>query len=108
MILTRLAFEEVNYEISIKRNTHLSNKEFGKAPERLNTIHVVFPASDDILMMMNPMMSVTNDNFKIRPTTVRVNHAISQNLTFNDGPLRVVRVVIDNFYVHTIPLFQWT
>ena len=44
----------------------------------------------------------------VRSPAVRVDRAISQNLTFNDGPQRVTRAVIDNFDVHTTPSFQQT
>ena len=52
MIPTPLAFEEVAQEVSFAQATHLGHTEFGKAPERFNTIHVVFPTSELIFMMM--------------------------------------------------------
>ena len=89
MIPTPLAFEEVAQEVSF--------------------VHVVFPTSELIFMMMNPMMAVTiEDQAIVRSPAVRVDRAISQNLTFNDGPQRVTRAVIDNFDVHTTPSFQQT
>jgi hypothetical protein len=80
---------------------------FGKTPGRFNTVHVVFTTSELIFMMMNPMMAVTiEDQAIVRSPAVRVDRAISQNLTFNDGPQGVTRAVIDNFDVHTTPSFQ--
>ena len=104
MIPTSLAFEEVIQVVSFTQDTHLVDTEFGKAPERFNAVHVVFPASELIFMMLNPMKAVTIENRAIlRPPTVRVHCAISQNLTYNDGPQRVTRAVINNFDVHTLP-----
>ena len=109
MIPTPLALEEVAQEVSFAQATHLGLTEFGKAPERFNTVHVFFPTSELIFMMMNPMMAVTiEDQAIVRSPAVRVDRAISQNLTFNDGPQRVTRAVIDNFDVHTTPSFQQT
>ena len=105
MIPTPLAFEEVAQEVSFAQATHLGHTEFGKTPERFNTVHVVFPTSELIFMMMNPMMAVTiEDQAIVRSPAVRVDRAISQNLTFNDGPQRVTRAVIDNFDVDATPL----
>ena len=55
MIPTPLAFEEVAQEVSFAQATHLGHTEFGKAPERFNAIHVVFPTGELIFTMMNPM-----------------------------------------------------
>ena len=62
MIPTPLTFEEVAQEVSFTQATHLSHTEFGKALERFNAIHVVFPTNELIFMMMNPMMAVTIEN----------------------------------------------
>ncbi len=43
MIPTPLAFEEVAQEAGFAQATHLGHTEFGKAPERFNTVHVIFP-----------------------------------------------------------------
>jgi hypothetical protein len=107
MIPTPLAFEEVAQKVGFAQATHLGHAEFGKAPERFNTVHMVFPTSELIFMIMNPMMAVTiEDQAIVRSPAVRVHRAISQNLIFNDGPQRVTRAVIDNFDVHTTPSFQ--
>jgi hypothetical protein len=37
-----LAFEEVAQEVSFAQATHLGHAESGKAPERFNTVHLVF------------------------------------------------------------------
>ncbi len=104
---TLLAFEEVAQEVSFAQATHLGHTEFDKATERFNTVHVVFTTSELIFMMMNPMMAVTIEDQVIeRHPVVRVDRAINQNLTFNDGPQRVTRAVIDNFDVHTTSSFQ--
>ena len=106
---TPLAFEDVTQEVSLMQAMSFDRTEFGKTPERFNTVHVVFPTSELIFMMMNPMMAVTiEDQAIVRSPAVRVDRAISQNLTFNDGPQRVTRAVIDNFDVHTTPSFQQT
>ena len=108
MIPEPLAFEEVAQEMSFAQAIHLGYTEFGKAPERFNTAHVIFPTSE-LIFMMNPMMAVTiEDQAIVRSPAVRVDRAISQNLTFNDGPQRVMRAVIDNFDVHATPSFQQT
>jgi hypothetical protein len=109
MIPTQLAFGEMAQEVSFAQATHLGHTEFGKAPERFNAIHVVFPTSELIFMIMNPMMAVTiEDQAVVRSPAVRVDSAVSQNLTFNYGPQRVTRAVIDNFDVHTTASFQQT
>ena len=54
MIPTPLAFEEVAQEVSFAQATHLGKTEFGKAPERFNAVHVVFPTSELIFMMCFP------------------------------------------------------
>lgn len=46
-----LSFEEVA-QVSFVQATHLGHTEFGKAPERFNAVHVVFPTSELIFMMM--------------------------------------------------------
>ncbi len=105
MIPTPLAFEEVAQEVSFTQAMHLNHTEFGKDPERFNDIQVVFPTSELIFMMMNPMMAVNiEDQCIARPPAVRVDRAISQKLNFNDGPQRVTRAVIDNFDVDATPL----
>ena len=107
MIPTPLAFEVVPQKVSFAQATHLGHTEFGKAPKRFNIVHMVFPTSELIFMLMNPMMAVTiEDSAIIRPPAVRVERAISQKLTLNDGPQRVTRAVSDNFVVHTTPSFQ--
>ena len=109
MIPTSLALEGEAQAVSFTQATNLGHTEFGKAPERFNTMHVVFPTSELIFMMMNPMMAVTiEDQAIVRPPAVRVDRAFSQNLTFNDGPQRVTKAVIDNFDVHTTPSIQQT
>jgi hypothetical protein len=106
MIPEPLAFEEVAQEMSFAQAIHLGYTEFGKAPERFNTAHVIFPTSE-LIFMMNPMMAVTiEDQAIVRSPAVRVDRAISQNLTFNDGPQRVTRAVIDNFDVDTTPMLS--
>ena len=58
-------------------------------------------------MMMNPMVAVTiEDQATIRPPTVRVERAIIQNLTINNGPQRVAGAVSDNFDVQTTTSFH--
>ena len=109
MIPTPLAFEEVAQELGFAQATHLGHTEFGKGPERFNTVHVVFTTSELIFMMMNPMMAVTiEDQAIVRPPAVRLDRAIGQNLTFKDGPQRVMRAVICNFDLHTTSSFQKT
>jgi hypothetical protein len=61
MISTPLAYEEVAQKVSFAQATHLDHTEFGKAKERFNTIHVIFPMSEFFFMMINPMMAVTID-----------------------------------------------
>ncbi len=70
-------------KVSFAQATHLGHTEVGKAPERFNAIHVVFPTSELIFMMMNPMMAVTiEDQDTVRSSAVRVDRAISQNRFF--------------------------
>ncbi len=90
--------------MSFAQATHLGHTEFGKAPERFNAIHVVVPTSELIFMMMNPMMAVTiEDQAIVKPPAVRVDRAISQNLTFNDGPQRVTKFSIKLMDVFLLP-----
>jgi hypothetical protein len=104
-----LAFEEVAQEVSFAQATHLGHTEFGKAPQRFNTVHVVFPTSELIFMIMNPIMAVTiKDQANVRYPAVCLDRAISQSLTFNDGQQRVARAVIDNFDVHATSSFKQT
>ena len=82
MILTPLAFEEEAQEVSFALATHFGHTAFGKAPERFNTVHVIFPTSELIFMIMNLMVAVPIEDQAIaRPPAVRVDRAISQNLT---------------------------
>jgi hypothetical protein len=75
-----LALEEVAQEVSFAKATHLGHTEFGKAPERFNIVHSVFHATELIVMVMHPMIAVTiEDQVIIRPPTVCVHRAISQN-----------------------------
>jgi hypothetical protein len=81
--------------------------EFSKAPERINADNVVFPTRKLIFMMMNTMMAVSiEEQANARPPAVRVDLAISQNLSFNNGPQRFTRAVIDNFYVNSTFSFE--
>ena len=107
MIPTPFTFEEVAQEVSFAQAKHLDHTKFGKARERFNTVHVVFSTSELIFVIMNPIMSVTIEDHR-RSQAVRVDRAISLNLTFNEGPQRVARAVIDNFDVCTTPSLKQT
>jgi hypothetical protein len=77
MIPTLFTFEEVAQEVSLAQATHLGHTEFGKAPERFNTVHVVFPTCELIFMMMNPMMAVTIEDQAILSRTHAIEGRIS-------------------------------
>jgi hypothetical protein len=83
---TPLAFAEVAQEVSVAQDTHLGHALFGKAPERFDVVHVVFPASELIIMMMGLMMLIPSENHAIvGPSAIHVGGAISQDFTSKCG-----------------------
>ena len=107
MIPTPLAFEKVGKEVAFMQAAHLGHTELGEAPERLDTVDMILATGELVFVMMNTVMPVTIKHQAIvGAPAIRVDSAVGQHLTLDDGLQRLPRAVGHDLHVDVASSFE--
>ena len=98
MVPTPFRFLEVEEKVFGTDAAQLGETQFGKAPEALNAIDVIFSAGELVLVMVDAVLLVaTQDEAVIGLPAVGINGGLGKHLALDDRHQGLLGAVFDDF-----------